>query len=167
MFTGPGTFFVEDEASRREDIKDGADLTITIVEAAEAVPWTKPEDLAFEKEKPLPELEEDPPFSFNIAPSNYVSSAGTKNPAYFPRSCGGNFFRNSAVTAASISQGMSSTLMVGERSRDLSDANWPGGASANNCTGPSWPVQVCDPAGTSWILSHTGPEPETPFKRRE
>jgi prepilin-type N-terminal cleavage/methylation domain-containing protein/prepilin-type processing-associated H-X9-DG protein len=107
--------------------------------------------------------EEDPPFTFNIAPSNYVASAGTKNPAYFPRSCGGIFFRNSAVTAASISDGMSSTLMVGERSRDLSDATWPGGALANNCTGPSWPVQVCDPAGTSWILSYTGPEPATPY----
>jgi prepilin-type N-terminal cleavage/methylation domain-containing protein/prepilin-type processing-associated H-X9-DG protein len=109
--------------------------------------------------------EEDPPFTFNIAPSNYIGSAGTKNPEYFPRSCGGIFFRNSAVTPAKISDGMSSTLMVGERSRDLSEATWPGGALANtnNCTGPSWPVQVCDPAGTSWILSHTGPELATPF----
>ena len=27
-----------------------------IVEAARPVPWTKPEDLSFDKEKPLPEL---------------------------------------------------------------------------------------------------------------
>jgi prepilin-type N-terminal cleavage/methylation domain-containing protein/prepilin-type processing-associated H-X9-DG protein len=108
--------------------------------------------------------EEDPPFTFSIAQSNYVASAGTKNPAYFPRTCGGIFFRNSAVAATGISDGMSSTLMVGERSRDLSIATWPGGALlGDNCTGPSWPVQVCDPAGTSWILSHTGPEPATPF----
>jgi prepilin-type processing-associated H-X9-DG protein/prepilin-type N-terminal cleavage/methylation domain-containing protein len=107
--------------------------------------------------------EEDPPFTFNIAPSNYVGSAGTKNPNYFPRSCGGIFFRNSAVAAAGISDGMSSTLMVGERSRDLSDATWPGGWLGDNCTGPSWPVRVCDYAGTSWILSFSGPEPFTPF----
>ncbi len=107
--------------------------------------------------------EETPPFTFNIAPSNYVGSAGTKNPNYFPRSCGGIFFRNSAVTEAGISDGMSSTLMVGERSRDLSDATWSGGYLGDNCTGPAWPARVCDYAGTSWILSYTGPEPATPF----
>ncbi len=107
--------------------------------------------------------DEAPPFTFNIAPSNYVGSAGTKNPNYFPRSCGGIFFRNSAVTAAGIADGMSSTLMVGERSRDLSDATWAGGWLGDNCTGPSWPVRVCDYAGTSWILSFTGPEPVTSF----
>jgi prepilin-type N-terminal cleavage/methylation domain-containing protein/prepilin-type processing-associated H-X9-DG protein len=106
---------------------------------------------------------ETQPFIFNIAPSNYVGSAGTKNPNYFPRSCGGIFFRNSAVTAASITDGMSSTLTVGERSRDLSDATWPGSYVGDNCTGPSWPVRVCDYAGTSWILSYTGPEPSTPM----
>jgi prepilin-type N-terminal cleavage/methylation domain-containing protein/prepilin-type processing-associated H-X9-DG protein len=109
------------------------------------------------------QTEENPPFNFDIARSNYVGSAGTKNPNYFPRSCGGLFFRNSAVTAAGIADGMSSTLMVGERSRDLSDATWPGGYLGENCTGPSWPVRVCDYAGTSWILSYTGPEPATPF----
>jgi prepilin-type N-terminal cleavage/methylation domain-containing protein/prepilin-type processing-associated H-X9-DG protein len=108
--------------------------------------------------------EEDEPFHFVVAPSNFVGSAGTKDPNYFPRSCGGIFFRNSNVAAAGINDGMSSTMMIGERSRDLSDATWPGGYfGSNNCTGPSWPVQLCDPAGTSWIVSHTGPEPATPY----
>ncbi len=107
--------------------------------------------------------EEDTPFAFIFAPSNYVGSAGNKNPNYFPRSCGGIFFRNSAVTAASISDGMSSTLLVGERSRDLSEATWPGGFLGENCTAPSWPVRVCDYAGTSWALSYTGPEPAHPY----
>ena len=62
-----------------------------------------------------------------FAPSNYVGSAGNKNPLYFPQTCGGIFFCNSAVAAASIPDGMSSTLLVGERSRDLSDATWSGG----------------------------------------
>ena len=52
---------------------------------------------------------------------------------------------------------MSSTLLVGERSRDLSDATWSGGFIANNCTGPSWPVQVCDDALLSFTLSNAGP----------
>jgi prepilin-type N-terminal cleavage/methylation domain-containing protein/prepilin-type processing-associated H-X9-DG protein len=109
--------------------------------------------------------EEDEPFPFVVAPSHFVGSAGTKDPAYFPRSCGGIFFRNSAVAAADIPDGMSSTLMVGERSRDLSEATWPGGYFASdNCTGPSWPDRACEPAGTSWILSHTGPESATPYR---
>jgi prepilin-type N-terminal cleavage/methylation domain-containing protein/prepilin-type processing-associated H-X9-DG protein len=98
------------------------------------------------------------PFAFaEFAPSNYVGSAGNKNPLYFPQTCGGIFFLNSAVTAADITDGMSSTLLVGERSRDLSDATWSGGFLANNCTGPPWPVQVCDVAVTSFTLSNAGP----------
>ncbi len=92
-----------------------------------------------------------------FAPSNYVGSAGNKNPNYFPQTCGGIFFYNSAVAAASITDGMSSTLLVGERSRDLSNATWSGGFLANNCTGPSWPVQVCDDGLTSFTLSNAGP----------
>jgi RNA polymerase sigma factor (sigma-70 family) len=56
VFAGPGALFGGDEGSRRKDIKDGAGLTIMIVEAAKPVPWTKPDDLSFDKEKPLPEL---------------------------------------------------------------------------------------------------------------
>jgi prepilin-type N-terminal cleavage/methylation domain-containing protein/prepilin-type processing-associated H-X9-DG protein len=92
-----------------------------------------------------------------FAPSNYVGSAGNKNPLYFPETCGGIFFYNSAVAAPSILDGTSSTLLVGERSRDLSDGTWSGGFLANNCTGPSWPVQVCDLAVTSFTLSNAGP----------
>ena len=98
------------------------------------------------------------PFAFaQFAPSNYVGSAGNKNPLYFPQTCGGIFFWNSAVSAANIRDGTSSTLSVGERSSDLSDATWSGGFLANNCTGPSWPVQVCDVAVTSFTLSNAGP----------
>jgi hypothetical protein len=56
VFDGPGALFRENEGWRREDIKDGANLTIMLVEGAKPVPWTKPEDLPFDKEKPLPEL---------------------------------------------------------------------------------------------------------------
>ena len=98
------------------------------------------------------------PFAFaHFGPSNYVGSAGNKNPLYFPQTCGGIFFYSSAVAAANISDGMSSTLLVGERSRDLSDTTWSGGFLANNCTGPSWPVQVCDLGVTSFTLSNAGP----------
>ena len=98
-----------------------------------------------------------------FAPSNYVGSAGDKNPLDFPQKCGGVFFENSAVAAANIPDGMSSTLLVGERSRDLSEATWSGGFVARNCTGPSWPVQVCDDALLSFTLSNAGPPTSSGF----
>jgi prepilin-type N-terminal cleavage/methylation domain-containing protein/prepilin-type processing-associated H-X9-DG protein len=102
------------------------------------------------------------PFGFaEFAPSNYVGSAGDKNPADFPQSSRGIFFWNSAVSSASILDGTSSTLLVGERSRDLSDATWSGGFLGQNCTGPSWPVQVCDDSILSFTLSHAGPPKST------
>ena len=56
VFTGPGALFGGDEGASLGEIKDGVNLTIMLVEAARPVPWTKPEDLPFDKEKPLPEL---------------------------------------------------------------------------------------------------------------
>jgi RNA polymerase sigma factor (sigma-70 family) len=56
VFTGAGTIFPSPKASRIADITDGTANTILIVEAAEAVPWTKPADLSYDPKKPLPKL---------------------------------------------------------------------------------------------------------------
>jgi len=40
----------------REDFPDGLSATILIVEAAEPVPWPKPEELPYDPKKPLPKL---------------------------------------------------------------------------------------------------------------
>ena len=42
-------------------IPDGTANTILVVEAAEAVPWTKPEDLEYDPNGPLPKLGDTPP----------------------------------------------------------------------------------------------------------
>jgi hypothetical protein len=55
VFVGPGTAF-EKDGLRRSDFPDGLDKTLFIIEAAEAVPWTKPVDLAYDPNKPLPPL---------------------------------------------------------------------------------------------------------------
>ena len=39
-----------------DDITDGVSWTLTIVEASEPVPWTKPADIGFDKAGPLPSL---------------------------------------------------------------------------------------------------------------
>jgi len=62
VFVGPGTAF---EAGgklsfpgpgRRNDFPDGTHTTVLIVEGGSPVPWTKPEDLAYEPDRPLPPL---------------------------------------------------------------------------------------------------------------
>jgi hypothetical protein len=57
VFVGGGAVF-EDKAARPRliDITDGTSNTILIVEAANPVPWTKPDDLPFDPNRPLPAL---------------------------------------------------------------------------------------------------------------
>lgn len=56
-FIGKGAFFEGKQGLRfPASIPDGTSNTIMIVEASKAVPWTKPEDIPFDPEKPLPKL---------------------------------------------------------------------------------------------------------------
>ena len=56
-FVGPDAFF-EGKRPRRfpASFQDGTSNTFMCVEAADPVPWTKPEDLPFDPDKPLPKL---------------------------------------------------------------------------------------------------------------
>ena len=55
-FVGPGALFDGDEGTRIADVIDAVSPTLMIVEAAEPVPWTKPEDLPYGDGRPLPKL---------------------------------------------------------------------------------------------------------------
>jgi hypothetical protein len=55
-FTGKGTIFEGKKGIGIRDILDGTSNTIMFAEAAKAVPWTKPDDLPYDPEKPLPKL---------------------------------------------------------------------------------------------------------------
>jgi hypothetical protein len=66
-FVGNGAAFEMTSGLRLgNDFPDGISNTILIVEAAKAVPWTKPEDLPFEPNKPLPPLGGFYPGGFNV-----------------------------------------------------------------------------------------------------
>jgi hypothetical protein len=65
VFTGPATPFNPKAVraagpltlgTRLENITDGISYTILVVEGAEAVPWTKPDDLKYDARKPLPKV---------------------------------------------------------------------------------------------------------------
>jgi hypothetical protein len=67
-FHGKGAFFEGKKGVLfPADFTDGTSNTLMIVEAARAVPWTKPEDLPYDPDKPLPKLGGLFPGGFNGA----------------------------------------------------------------------------------------------------
>jgi prepilin-type processing-associated H-X9-DG protein len=54
--TGPETVFSGKEGVKLSEIADGPSYTLLLVEAKRDIPWTKPEDILYEKDKPLPKL---------------------------------------------------------------------------------------------------------------
>ena len=51
-----GTLFRENRGVDLSEVTDGTNYTLMVVEAAEAVPWTKPDELPFSLNGPLPRL---------------------------------------------------------------------------------------------------------------
>ncbi len=57
VFVGRGTAFEEGKPLRlHRDFPDGISNTLLIVQAREPVPWSKPKDLRYDPDQPLPEL---------------------------------------------------------------------------------------------------------------
>jgi prepilin-type processing-associated H-X9-DG protein len=53
---GGGAILEMNKKTRFADITDGTSNTLLVVETAESVPWTKPADIAYDPEQPLPRL---------------------------------------------------------------------------------------------------------------
>jgi prepilin-type N-terminal cleavage/methylation domain-containing protein/prepilin-type processing-associated H-X9-DG protein len=96
-----------------------------------------------------------------ISPGQYVASAGWLDSSRTPILGTGILFPNSRVSIADVSDGTSATLMIGERSRNLADAAWPGSFGSHStlaplCTKAGWPTQSC--VGMMFLLmGRTGP----------
>ncbi len=56
VFTGKGTLFPNGGTLTFDQATDGLDNVVMVVEAGEAVPWTKPDELEYDPNKPLPQL---------------------------------------------------------------------------------------------------------------
>src|SRR5439155_13938759 len=55
-FVGPGAAFEDGMKVKLTNFFDGTSNTLMVAEAAEPVPWTKPDDLPFDPKKPPPAL---------------------------------------------------------------------------------------------------------------
>jgi len=67
-FVGPGAFFEGTKGLQMPaEFPDGTSNTLLIVQAGKPVPWTKPEDLPYDPNKPLPKLGGHTPGGFNAA----------------------------------------------------------------------------------------------------
>ena len=92
----------------------------------------------------------------DLAAGQYVASGG-QIPEVYVGETNGVFYRNSATTLDRITDGTSSTLLLGERSRNLSDSTWVGVAGHGIvCTNPNWPIRDCQPSSLM-VIGYTGP----------
>jgi RNA polymerase sigma factor (sigma-70 family) len=79
VFVGPHAAFEKHRALGMADFTDGTSNTLMVVEAGSPVPWTKPEDLHFDPDEPLPELGGLFPGIFNAALADGSVHAFSKN----------------------------------------------------------------------------------------
>jgi hypothetical protein len=67
VLVGPHAAFEEHRGISASEFTDGTSITLLIVEAGRAVPWSKPEDINFAMDEPVPKLGGMFPGIFNAA----------------------------------------------------------------------------------------------------
>lgn len=96
----------------------------------------------------------------DLSTGQYVGCSGQFEVDDYVEDNNGVFYRNSRIGVRNITDGTSSTLLVGERSRNVADSTWVGVIpNAISCTNPTWPIRECEPAN-SMVMFHTGPSPD-------
>ena len=90
-----------------------------------------------------------------VGAANYVGMFGTSEPGVDGE---GVFFRNSSVSFRDVSDGLSSTIFVGERSHRLGEATWVGSVTGALLAGdPSDGIgQRVPEHGSGMVLGHAG-----------
>jgi prepilin-type processing-associated H-X9-DG protein len=94
------------------------------------------------------------------SPGQYIASAGWMDSSVLPITGTGVLYPNSQGAIGDVSDGSSATLLIGERSRNLTDVAWSGVLGISPplplCTKSGWPVKSC--VGLMFLLmGRTGP----------
>ncbi len=101
--------------------------------------------------------EKGPPTPSDIAPGQYIASAGQGEVEDVPGDNNGVLYRDSAIGLRDITDGASQTLLLGERSRNICDATWVGAIpSLIVCTKPGWVIRDCATSNVM-VMANTGP----------
>ncbi|MBA4104902.1 MAG: hypothetical protein C0485_04010 [Pirellula sp.] len=85
---GPGTVFDGKEGTPVAEIRDGLSNTLLLVEAKRDIPWTKPEDIAYAADQPVPALGGWRPSEFLVTMCD-----GSVHPVYNAQGIDKNFLR--------------------------------------------------------------------------
>ncbi|MGO9922352.1 MAG: DUF1559 domain-containing protein [Isosphaeraceae bacterium] len=88
VFTGKGALFEKGEAIGMAGVTDGTSNTLMVVEADEAVPWTKPDDLTFDPQAAASLCGAGSPH-----PGGFNGSMADGSVRFFKKSINPNFFR--------------------------------------------------------------------------
>ena len=89
-----------------------------------------------------------------VAPSNYVGNFGVSEPGVDGE---GVFFRGSEIAFRDITDGLSTTFLVGERSFRYAEATWVGAVTgAQQVPTPSSPMSFQINNASNFVLAHTG-----------
>lgn len=100
-----------------------------------------------------------------VAPGNYIGNYGVLEPGVDGE---GVFFRNSSVRIVDITDGTSSTLLVGERSFYHAESTWVGAVTgANLAPTPGSPLPVQIENASNFVLAHTGETYDGPAYPKE
>jgi hypothetical protein len=97
-----------------------------------------------------------------LPPASYVGCSGTPGEGDGPDPDDGMFVRNKWILPDHVLDGLSHTLMFGERSRALADTTWTGAVPGGwLCTNPGHPRRDCRPSG-AMVLGRSGPAGRRP-----
>lgn len=96
-----------------------------------------------------------------LSRTHYTANAGQNDvwliPGDVSRRANGPLFRNSKIRIATVRDGLSQTIFLGEKSPRLADSTWVGIIpGATTCPGEAYAWGVCD-AAAAQIQVHSGP----------